>query len=222
VDSHQKIFLIFGISVLIHIATFVSIHWGKELIPPKTAVKKTEAVQVKIVEKSEVPPPPKEEEKPPKRPEVSGAKKASTTPPKRVQGLSAESFDDAPADSTGFVAPVGNTLMEKDLGQRLNANEIAKLKRDLSSDALLITSTFNEPKYTQAAIDAALEGRYSFDVLVDTSGNVMDVEAQRRIGFGMDEKVIQAIKDAKFYPKKNALGVPEAGWTVLRINLTLP
>jgi protein TonB len=134
-------------------------------------------------------------------------------------GLSQESF--AEGGKGGFSAPAGNTTMAPDEGKRLSPEEIRKLDRDLSADAKLIDGSFIKPEYTPEAEENNLEGAFVIEVYVDTQGKVLEAELRKKIGYGMDERVLNAAKNARFSPRKSPVGQALAGWTELRVRLNL-
>ncbi len=46
--------------------------------------------------------------------------------------------------------------------------------------------------------------------------------AGRPIGYGMDEKVLAAARNARFFPKKDARGQPQDGWAEIVFYLEIP
>jgi len=165
--------------------------------------------------------PPKPEVKPPKKLKKAQTRKPKKKPKKnakKVQGLTKESL----VKDSSVSAPAGNTLMQKDEGARLTPEEVDELEEDLSSDALLIQGSFIVPEYTQLALDADLEGRFIVDVYVDESGTVLEAELRKKIGYAMDQRVLEVSRTAKFIPRKNAKGVPLAGWAEIAFYLEIP
>lgn len=182
-------------------------------------------VKVKPVEVKPPPPPPPEPPKPkvqPKPPQpVANKSRPQPTPVdpvKPVQGLTKESL--AKEGKGGFSAPVGNTLMIADDGTRIT--DAAPLNADLSSDPKLLPESVVIPNYTDAALDAAFEGRVTVEVYVDESGAVVQAEPIKKIGYGMDERILQSAMSAKFVPRKNRLGQAESSWTKITFNLQVP
>lgn len=143
----------------------------------------------------------------------------SSPPPEPVLGLSKDSF--AEEGKGTFSVPAGNSTMVEDQGKRLAPEEVRKLDRDLSEDAKLVAGSFIKPDYTPEAEDTGLEGAFVIEVYIDATGKVLEAELLKKIGFGMDERVLNAAKKARFSPRKNPLGQPLAGWTELKIRLTL-
>ena len=165
-----------------------------------------------------MPPKPKQKEKP--KPQ-NLAPNAQVTPemPQTdtpVQGLTKDSL----SDQGTMAAPVGNTLMKEDEGKRLQ--EVDALRGDMSAPARLIPATLATPPYTDEALDVALEGSFIVDVFVNLDGTVRDAELRKKIGYGMDARVITAVRASKFIPRKNKFGVSEEGWTELKFTLVIP
>ncbi len=176
-------------------------------------------VKVRVVESVEKIPLPTKPERTeiPRKPEQRKATGPIKPQAERVQGLTKESVS-----TTGTIAaPIGNSLMIEDKGKRLTPEEIASLKQDLSSPPLLIAASYVKPSYTEGAIAANLEGRYVVEVFVDENGNVKAAELKKKIGYGMDERIIEATLQAKFIAAKNEKGVPYSAWGEFTITLEL-
>jgi protein TonB len=226
----SRILAIWGASLLVHLVFL----FGVQYIPRAEPAKTYQKVAVNVVEKPKpveaAPPPPAPEPKPTEAPKPKPAPQPKATPakekpvdnapaPEPVMGLSKESFAE---DGKGsFRAPAGNTTMVPDEGKRLSPEEIRKLDRDLSADAELIAGSFIKPEYTAEAEENGLEGSFVIDVYIDTQGKVVEAELRKKIGYGMDERVLNAARNSRFSPRKNPLGQPIAGWKELKIRLTL-
>jgi protein TonB len=184
------------------------------------------AVVEKPVEQPPKPPEPKPLPKPKPKPKDLVKKVASLTKKepaavpneaKPIQGLNKDSF--VPGKG-GFQAPVGNTLMTADEGIRVN--EAPELQQDLSADAKLVAESLVKPAYTDDALDIGLEGVFTIDVFVDEIGSVSDVDIRKKIGYGMDARIIESVKTAKFLPRKDSMGTAIKGWAVISFRLTIP
>jgi protein TonB len=223
-----RIVAIWGVSLLLHVIFFSVVQY----LPQPERAKTYNKVAVNVVEKPkpveptptpEPEPKPKETPKPkaPPQPKATPATKQvdNTPPPQPVMGLSKDSF--AENGKGSFSAPAGNTTMLPDEGKRLSPEEIQKLDRDLSADAKLIPGTFVRPEYTAEAEENNLEGSFVIDIYVDAQGKVVEAELRKKIGYGMDERVLNAARNSRFSPRKNPLGQPLAGWTELKIRLDL-
>lgn len=226
--SVQKTLLIgVGLSALLH-GSSLAMLGARELWKQEPAT----PVKIRIVEKKpeepkvEPPPPPKPiEKKPPKKPEKKIAsertppKEPPKDPPKPIQGLTEESFDKS--GKGNVAAPLGNTMMMEDTGERVKEAP-PPMDADLSSDPQLVRASVVTPQYTDAALDASFEGYVTVEVLVDETGKVTDAQLTKKVGYGMDQRILDAAYAARFLPRKNRLGRPEAGWTELRFNMEIP
>jgi protein TonB len=197
------------------------------------ANKPPEPVRVRIVEKppepkveEPIPPkpaePPKPKPKPKEPPPVASERQKPKEPPKEevkpIQGLDKNSLD--PTGTSAVAAPIGNTLMTKDTGERVTDAEA--LAADMTADAQLIRGSITIPQYTDAALDANFEGYVIVDVFVDEKGDVKEAELRKKVGYGMDERILLAANAAKFVPRKNKIGTAISGWTELKFNLQIP
>lgn len=224
-------------------AVFVSLilhTFGVVLLDRASLRKKTEpdnAIKIRLIEKKEdvkIEKPPKplllpEKPKPKPKPKpklkqiaTERPKKQDTPPaepPKPVMGLDKDSF--ASSGKSSVSVPMGNTLMMEDDGTRVNTPPPA-MDVDLSSDAQLIRQSFVIPQYSEAALDAGFEGFVFVDVQVNEMGSVVDAEIRKIVGYGMDPKILAAVMEAKFIPRKNRLGRAEAGWTEIKFTLQIP
>lgn len=113
-------------------------------------------------------------------------------------GFSIESTSEG---GKGPAMPVGNTLMVPSGGPA-----VAKPKplaapvaaRDVTKDPL--------PKgncrgaYTEDARDAGIEGLVVLSLVVDPQGNTRDIHVVQKLGHGLDEAAIAALKGCKFSP----------------------
>lgn len=182
-------------------------------------------VDLHIVEKQPAPEPlPKPEKTPPSKPMATPpATTKSQAPAKATKptfGLNPESFAKTPTDDA-IALPAGNTISIPDDGTRIRPEEVQGLAADLSSDAELIASSFIRPEYTAEAESAELEGSFAIEVFVDKDGQVADAEIKKKIGFGMDARLIEAAKNSRFKPRKDQRGQPISAWTTIRIRLNL-
>ena len=198
------------LSATLHLSAFGSLAWHAHgfLQPAKGPLKVTLTEKPKA-SAAPLPKPALPKEHTPKRP----AEKA-----KPVAGLTADSFSE---NGAGFVAPAGNTLMMADSGERLSPDEIEALKGDLSAEPQLITGSVVKPEYTQDAIDAGFEGRVVVEVYIDATGQVVQAELARPVGYQMDQRIIAMAKAARFVPRKNPVGQSVAGWGQIKVTLTL-
>jgi TonB family protein len=218
----QKIWLVgIAASALLHTATFTYISSR-----PKIQVREPETVKVRIVETPPaapvvVPPKPKAETPKPKPVKKIATERRPPAVPvpdaKPIQGLDKSAVS---PDGKGIAAPIGNTLMTEDTGVRVK--DAAPMAADLSADARLIRESITTPQYTDAALDANFEGVVMVDVYVDETGAVREAEMRKKVGFGMDERILAAARKARFEPRKNKLGGPESAWTEIRFTMQIP
>lgn len=190
---------------------------------PQTA--QLRPVKVRIAEPApkevakEIPPPPKEKKLP--KPKQNVAPNQEVTPQTPVTDVPVQGLTKDSMSTEGTMsAPVGNTLMVEDTGKRLK--EVEALRGDMSAPAKLIASSMVTPPYTEEALDATLQGSFIVDVYVNLDGSVREAELRKKIGYGMDARVIEAVKASKFIPRKNRFGVAEEGWTELKFTLVIP
>ncbi len=57
-----------------------------------------------------------------------------------------------------------------------------------------------EPQYTQQAADAKFSGSVLLSIVVDETGVPRDIRVARPIGFGLDEKAVEAVQKWRFKP----------------------
>lgn len=171
--------------------------------------------------------PPREETKkiPRKKTEqkIASERKPQTPPKKKVEAVQGFNPSAVSPTGTGIAVPLGNTLMVEDKGKRLRADQVEALgDQDLSADPHLIRDSVVTPKYTDEALDANLQGAFLVEVFVDEHGIVKEAELKKKIGYGMDDRVLASLKSAKFDPGKNRYGQAIAAWTDVRFLLEIP
>ena len=217
-------------SVVVHAFGFGAISakqiWDKSRVQDTVKIRIVEKPPEPKVEpippKPEEPPKPKPKPKPKEPPKVATERQKPKEPPKEevkpIQGLDKNSMD--PNGKGAVAAPVGNTLMTKDTGERVS--DAAALATDYTADAQLIRTSITIPQYTDAALDANFEGYVIVDVFVDEMGDVKEAELRKKVGYGMDERILLAARAAKFIARKNKLGTAIAGWTEIKFNMQIP
>ena len=136
---------------------------------------------------------------------------------KPIQGLNAASFAVGTPSGEEFSVRKGNSLLVEDKGEMLTEE---KSTIDLSADVRFLQ--FQKPEYTDAALEAELEGDFIVDVLVDEKGRAIDIQLRTEIGFGMDQRIINAIENATFSPRKNINGGSVKAWGEFTIRFELP
>ena len=78
-----------------------------------------------------------------------------------------------------------------------------------------------KPEYTENAKAAGVEGVVVLIAAVDTSGCVQDVSIQKGLGYGLDQKALQAVKTWKFTPARKD-GTPVAVKIRVEVPFKLP
>lgn len=199
----------------------------KENIPIRVKIQsRPEPKKIEPVKKEEekIPIPPKKEvlssKKPKKKKKTNqDVKQPVMKPNPPIHGLNPK--DILPGGTVAV--PLGNSLAVEDEGVRKKPTEIASVvEEDQSSDAKLVTSSVITPVYTEEALDAGLERLVAVDVYVDAEGLVTSAELRTPIGYGMDQRLLDAAKKAKFIPRKDAKGRPIPGWTEMKFRLEIP
>jgi protein TonB len=64
----------------------------------------------------------------------------------------------------------------------------------------IIPGTKVEPRYTELARQAHLQGVVVLRAVIDERGNVIDIELRKRLRFGLDEEAVKAVSQWKFTP----------------------
>lgn len=207
------------ISFFVHIISAVWLSWAINHPVSHSSVPEKVKITVNEIKPAEVlPPKPKQKEKPKPQNLAPNTQVTPETPTTEtpIQGLTKDSLSDQGA----MAAPIGNTLMKEDEGKR--PEQVDALRGDMSAPARLITNTLMAPPYTDEALDAILEGSFIVDVFVNVDGTVKDAELRKKIGYGMDNRVLEAVRASRFIPRKNRFGVSEEGWTELKFTLVIP
>jgi protein TonB len=62
----------------------------------------------------------------------------------------------------------------------------------------IIPGTKVEPRYTELARQAHLQGVVVLRAVIDERGNVIDIELRKRLRFGLDEEAVKAVSQWKF------------------------
>lgn len=204
-------------SLVFHLALAISL-----IIATQPAEKPVDAVKIDVVRV--IPPRPEEPRPKKKPPEKKRVATERSVPPKTpetapVQGIPPDAVT---PEASGIAAPIGNTLLTGDEGKRIKPEDFKPMAGDLSADARLILGSVKVPAYTDAALEANLEGNFIVDVFVDESGNVLQADVRKKVGFGMDERILEAARLAKFTPRKNKFGRAEEGWAEIKFTLVIP
>lgn len=81
--------------------------------------------------------------------------------------------------------------------------------------------SFFAPEYTEEALEAELSGLFRVKVFVSKEGKPLDIKLEDPIGYGMDEKVLEAAREALFLPSKNKNGETIAAWAEVHVQLEM-
>ncbi len=220
--SYYKLTGIVILSVCLHgLGLFSASYLGKHIIakPSDTVVRMhvaPESLTAPVAEK--VPDLPKK--KPIQKAKKLGgtAPKTKASQPKPVQGITPQEYTTEP----GLAVPVGNTSMSSDDANRVKDLKALSGEQDLSAQAQIIRSSVEIPEYTEDALDNSIEGTFAVSVYVDENGVVSQAELKRKIGYGMDEKVLAAARKTRFTPALDRLGKETGGWTEIKFRLQIP
>lgn len=204
-------------STALHVVLLVALIVVTRKPEPQAPVK-VEVVSIPIPPRPE-PVKKKPKKAPPKKVASERKAKPKAPPTEAVQGIPPSA---ATPEASGMAVPLGNTLLTEDEGKRIKAEDVRDLPGDLSADARLILSSVVTPKYTEAALEANLEGNFIVDVYVDDQGRVLQSELRKPVGFGMGERLLEASRMARFEPRKNKFGRAEAGWAEIKFTLIIP
>ena len=113
-------------------------------------------------------------------------------------GFSIESTSES---GKGPAMPVGNTLQAPSGGPREDkpkALAAPVLARDVTKAPLPIGNCHGD--YTEAARDAGVEGTVIITAVVDADGSTRDIHVVEKLGHGLDEAAIAAVKHCKYSP----------------------
>lgn len=93
---------------------------------------------------------------------------------------------------------------------------------DLTREGALIADSIKKPEYTKEALKARVQGLFAVDIHLDTDGNALEVELVQAPGFGMDERIVEALKTAKYLSKRDAAGKGLETWITIQFKLEIP
>lgn len=77
-----------------------------------------------------------------------------------------------------------------------------------------------QPEYSDDARKARVQGTVELLIVVDANGNVRFDNVQKSLGYGLDQRAIDAVKKWKFVPGKKD-GQPVATWVSVLVNFSL-
>ena len=77
-----------------------------------------------------------------------------------------------------------------------------------------------QPEYSDDARKARIQGTVELLIIVNPDGTVKFDNIRKSLGYGLDQKAIEAVKKWKFAPGKKD-GLPVATWVSILVNFSL-
>lgn len=159
-----------------------------------TKKKKPPVVKKPVKVKNALPPPNPSTVKPTTKPQGN--------PPPLVFGLGKNSVVKGNGGSSGFSVRVGNTIMKE---MELEYTNPDKVKVYHPVQLYTITKfpkliKVVKPEYTKLAREKQIEGVVVLEVDIDEDGDVRYVKVLKKLGFGLDEAALEAVKQFKYRP----------------------
>lgn len=134
--------------------------------------------------------------------------------PEPIRELEIESLDEALVDQ---VADAGDLFGIPD-GPPSSALAGALA---VGGDVLAPTKIYApQPRYTEDARKARLEGVVILQTVVDEQGNVVDVKVLKGLGYGLSESAIETVRQWRFEPARRA-GQPVAVYFMLTVSFSI-
>jgi len=99
----------------------------------------------------------------------------------------------------------------------VNSRQVYRVGGGVTAPALLFKK---EPEYSEEARAAKFQGTVLLYVEITPEGNVENMAVARRLGLGLDEKAIEAVRQWKFKPGTKD-GVPVATRATIEVNFRL-
>jgi periplasmic protein TonB len=78
-----------------------------------------------------------------------------------------------------------------------------------------------DPQYTDEAREAKVQGSVTLLVLVDAEGRASEIRVAKGIGLGLDERAMQAIREWRFTPARDAADRPVPAWVMVEATFRL-
>jgi TonB family protein len=79
-----------------------------------------------------------------------------------------------------------------------------------------------KPSYTKRALQEGIQGIVLVQLVVETDGKPRDVAVVRSLGYGLDEKAVEAVKKWRFHPAIGHDGKPVAAPITIEIAFQAP
>jgi protein TonB len=78
------------------------------------------------------------------------------------------------------------------------------------------------PGYSEKARAAKFEGAVLLEITVTTKGKATDIKVIKGQGYGLEERAIEAVKNWKFKPAKDASGNPVEARMPVELSFRIP
>jgi len=213
------VWLMLVVSLILHMAVYAysseiaaKIRTQPRII--KIAIQQKRAPEKKPEVKPEPPKPkPKPEPEPPKpepeqpKPTPKPNEEPPTPPEEPVPEVFGVTKDSLGASDSGVSVRVGNTLGKEMEKEYIDPNKVKPLpkqkKRVIPASKLTSMPSWKtsiKPVYTEKAREKEVEGVVLIEVLIDETGRVRKVKVLKKLGFGLDEAAIEAVKNSSFTP----------------------
>ncbi len=174
-----------------------------EPIPDPVVEEKPAPKPPPVVAKKEPLPPPTPNTPPPAEPPPPDAKPA----PIKI-GISLSST----TEGGSFAVGTGNTLYGKADAKAADPNEVKPYQAGETKQAPYVPSSrvtslpsvskVVDPGYTPEATRERIEGQVIMRVKIDAEGKVVDVRVIKGLGYGLDERAVDAMRRTRFKPAK--------------------
>jgi len=94
------------------------------------------------------------------------------------------------------------------------SNELGPYRAAATQPTCLYCPT---PLYTDEARQSKLQGMVTLLVLVGPDGRAADVRVAKGVGFGLDERAMEAVRGWRFTPARDAVRRPVATWVTIEV-----
>ncbi|MBN2695817.1 TonB family protein [bacterium] len=131
---------------------------------------------------------------------------------KDVWGMNADSFAKN-SIGNGVAIKAGNSLDKEYDTIEVDKNSIPQKieepkfdeTKEYDSDEVTIAPKFLKrvpPKYTSEALEDEIEGVVVLSAIINNNGSIISVKIKKKLGYGLDEEAIKALKNSKLSPAK--------------------
>lgn len=151
------------------------------------------------------------------------APRAAAKPHKPKPAPRAEKAPPEPTPVPVEESPVSASTLEERPGTPSDQDLLGSgMVGGVARDAALIASSFINPPYTRAALQAQYETTVTAEILVSLVGRAEEVKFSAPVLHGMEERLVRSIKNARFDPARNNKGDQVRGWTRIKFVLNIP